>query len=677
MPANSVAIFLLLCLCGGTQSALPDETDMDGGRDLDIFDINSEAGLELVEGDIDMTEDKLKNSIIGEQYRWPMPVPYVLEDSLDINAKGVILKAFEEYRLKSCIDFKPWTDEENYIGVFKGSGCFSSVGNRREGKQRLSIGTNCDRLGTVEHEFLHALGFWHEQSRPDRDDYVNIVWDEITPGKEHNFNKYEDTVSSTLGVPYDYGSVMHYGKTAFNIAELPTIVTRIPAFLDVIGQRMGFSDSDLEKLNRLYNCTSSSTFLDLCGFEEANVCGMIQGADGKSAWKRVPKAVGGPQTDYTTMGRCEGAGYFMHFDGSAGDTAFLESRLLYPQRSSQCLQFYLYQSGASDDKLRVHIREFAEGDTKGTLRLIETISGGVKDSWELHHVTLNTNKKFRVVFEGVMGLGGSAGALSLDDINLSETECPHHTWRIRNFTHLLTTTATGVKIYSPRIVSRDGYSFQVGLYINGNSSPGNMAIYLHLTSGPHDDTLTWPCPWRQVTMALMDQNPDIRQRMTNYRMVTTDPTRSETNPDGSVEYYWDDPRKVGSLVSDTDGTQFYRGPGSGTSAFITQGRLMSRDYIKGDDAIFLLSLDDLSSLVPPKTQSCGEHCQGRQPVAQAALPAQTPQGASVATVAMAVFAVAAMLLVVAVSSMYFGRRYRRRHDGGGERGIELENRGEQ
>ena len=60
--------------------------------------------------------------------------------------------------------------------------CFSSVGNRREGKQRLSIGSNCDRLGTVEHEFLHALGFWHEQSRADRDDYVNIMLDQIEPG---------------------------------------------------------------------------------------------------------------------------------------------------------------------------------------------------------------------------------------------------------------------------------------------------------------------------------------------------------------------------------------------------------------------------------------------------------------------------------------------------------------
>lgn len=62
------------------------------------------------------------------------------------------------------------------------SRCFSSVGNQHVGKQRLSIGKNCDRLGTVEHEFLHALGFWHEQSRADRDDYVNIMWDRIEPG---------------------------------------------------------------------------------------------------------------------------------------------------------------------------------------------------------------------------------------------------------------------------------------------------------------------------------------------------------------------------------------------------------------------------------------------------------------------------------------------------------------
>ncbi len=56
------------------------------------------------------------------------------------------------------------------------------MGNLKIGKQNLSIGENCDRLGIVEHEFLHALGFWHEQSRSDRDDYVTIMWDQIQEG---------------------------------------------------------------------------------------------------------------------------------------------------------------------------------------------------------------------------------------------------------------------------------------------------------------------------------------------------------------------------------------------------------------------------------------------------------------------------------------------------------------
>lgn len=60
------------------------------------------------------------------------------------------------------------------------------MGNRHVGKQRLSIGSNCDRLATVEHEFLHALGFWHEQSRADRDDYVSIMWDQIEAGDYAN-----------------------------------------------------------------------------------------------------------------------------------------------------------------------------------------------------------------------------------------------------------------------------------------------------------------------------------------------------------------------------------------------------------------------------------------------------------------------------------------------------------
>lgn len=80
-----------------------------------------------------------------------------------------------------------WISQSPLSFCFNAS-CWSSVGNIQEGLQQLSIGANCDRIGTIQHEFLHALGFWHEQSRSDRDDYVSIAWDRIQTGQSLCFS---------------------------------------------------------------------------------------------------------------------------------------------------------------------------------------------------------------------------------------------------------------------------------------------------------------------------------------------------------------------------------------------------------------------------------------------------------------------------------------------------------
>ncbi|KAM3605108.1 uncharacterized protein V6R79_020895 [Siganus canaliculatus] len=593
----ALQIVFLLC---GTTFCLPTvkipDYDVDGGRDLDIFDINKEAGLDLVEGDIVLDDKQSRNSIIGDEYRWPTTIPYYMEDDLEVNAKGVILKAFEQYRLKSCIDFTPWTGEENYISIFKGDGCFSSVGNRKVGKQRLSIGTNCDRIATIEHEFLHALGFWHEQSRSDRDDYVDIMWDRIRDDYEHNFNTYDDTTSSSLGVPYDYGSMMHYSKNAFRNGTEPTIVTKIPAFSDVIGQRMEFSDSDLLKLHRLYNCTQGSTFLDSCDFERENVCGMIQGEVDQADWERVSTVAAGPTTDYSNLGQCTGSGYFMHFStatGSSGDTAVLESRILYAKRGYQCLQFFYYNSGDPSDSLSIYVREYEGTDTNGTLRFIKTIDGAPEAVWQLHHVSLDVKTKFRVVFQGTKGSGASTGGLSLDDINLSETTCPEFIWRVKDFSNLMENTPSGEYISSPLFTSKEGYTFQMTLYPNGTEGyAGELSAYARLAARPGDPELQWPCPWKQITMMLMDQHSHVQKRMSNQRSITTDPNMTTSDN----QFYWDDPRKVGFEVTDGDGSTYFRGPGSGTAVYLSHLRARSRDFIKAGDAIFLLTMEDVSDL---------------------------------------------------------------------------------
>ncbi|XP_042285696.1 meprin A subunit beta [Thunnus maccoyii] len=600
-PTGLFALHIVCFLCGATL-CLPttkvSDYDVDGGRDLDIFDINEEAGLNLVEGDIVIDERQTRNSLIGDEYRWPKTIPYFMQDDLEINAKGVILKAFEQYRLKTCIDFKPWNGEANYISIFKGGGCFSSVGNQQVGAQRLSIGRNCDRIATIEHEFLHALGFWHEQSRADRDDYVKIMWDRISEGKEHNFNTYDDTTSSSLGVPYDYGSMMHYSKNAFRNGTEPTIITKIPAFSDVIGQRMEFSDSDLLKLSRLYNCTKSSTFLDSCDFERENICGMIQGQGDEADWVRLAKAAGGPNTDYSNMGKCTGSGYFMHFStGTAniGDTALLESRLLYPKRGYQCLQFFYYNSGSPSDTLKILVREYDQANPTGKLRLIKTIDGSPKEEWQLHHVSLDIKTKFRVVFQGTKeGSGPSEGGLSLDDINLSETTCPEFIWRVKNFSHVMETTPPNTPIFSPPFTSKENYTFQMSLYPSGKAGyPGELSAFAHLVAREGDTGQKWPCPWKQMTMMLMDQHPHIQKRMSNQRSVTTDPNMKATD---SEMFFWDDPRKVGVEVTDADGSKYFRGPGAGTAVYLTHLRAKSRDFIKGGDAIFLLTMEDVAHL---------------------------------------------------------------------------------
>ena len=63
------------------------------------------------------------------------------------------------------------------------NGCFSSVG-RRGGRQNLNLGAGCVRHDIAVHEMIHAIGFHHEQIRPDRDQYVNIFWGNIRPGKK-------------------------------------------------------------------------------------------------------------------------------------------------------------------------------------------------------------------------------------------------------------------------------------------------------------------------------------------------------------------------------------------------------------------------------------------------------------------------------------------------------------
>ena len=61
--------------------------------------------------------------------------------------------------------------------------CYSSVGREywKTGAQTISLGKGCLTPAKIMHEVMHSIGFWHEQSRPDRDKFVEIFWENIDP----------------------------------------------------------------------------------------------------------------------------------------------------------------------------------------------------------------------------------------------------------------------------------------------------------------------------------------------------------------------------------------------------------------------------------------------------------------------------------------------------------------
>lgn len=195
----------------------------------------------------------MRQAITSATRKWPkgadgkVYVPYVFGTSFTENEKDVLARGFAEYAKNTCIRMRKRSNENDYVRIIKDSGCYSYVG-RIGGAQDLSLDNGClYDIGTSMHEFMHAIGYQHEQSRSDRDKYVKIIWKNIPNKYRNNFEI--DNNADLQGLPYDTGSVMHYDATAFGSGKV-TIKSITGAA--TLGQRNGFSSSDIVGLNKLY-----------------------------------------------------------------------------------------------------------------------------------------------------------------------------------------------------------------------------------------------------------------------------------------------------------------------------------------------------------------------------------------------------------------------------------------
>lgn len=153
------------------------------------------------------------------------------------------------------------------------------------GKQDIGLATGCG-FGATVHEIGHAWGLWHEQSREDRDSKVQILWQNIEAGKEHNFNQHitdGDDVGS-----YDYGSIMHYGRCAFSKNGQPTIESIPPG--KTLGQRNGLSPLDIAAVQSIYQIWETVDVARVYATKDAKNCWVMPQGQG---WFRID-----PDTDH-------------------------------------------------------------------------------------------------------------------------------------------------------------------------------------------------------------------------------------------------------------------------------------------------------------------------------------------------------------------------------------------
>ncbi|MFT7670023.1 MAG: hypothetical protein ACI8X5_002730 [Planctomycetota bacterium] len=252
MFKSLVAILLILAFyCGSAQAMQVDDGIPDGWM--------------IIEEDILVPETYYLDPAAFATSFWAGGiVPYFFHSSVTGNQQLKAIAAMDEWEAHANVQFVPLTNQTHYILIRSSSQNSSNVG-QTGGQQTINI-ASWNVHYTIMHEFAHALGYWHEHAREDRNTFIEINYANVCQtccSGSCNFNFNLQFGSGRYG-PYNFDSFMHYGQFQATGNGLPTITVLPPygvEWQDQIGQRDHMSTWDSRVMSFLY-AEPDWTFVD-------------------------------------------------------------------------------------------------------------------------------------------------------------------------------------------------------------------------------------------------------------------------------------------------------------------------------------------------------------------------------------------------------------------------------
>lgn len=206
---------------------------------------------------------------------WPNGrIPYSFDQAITATQQQSVLDAMKVWSEAAGVHFVSRSEEDGYIHITTSSrtnvSFYEGIGYDG-GKHDLAIWeSHWNVRSLLLHELGHALGFWHTQSRQDRDGYVRIESGHIEDGQADQF----EIKAGTLGYgPYDFASIMHYRACAFSNCDTCLqddsncrTITVLPPYSEQwqrkSGAASGISEMDRLTMSLIY-APATWTFVDV------------------------------------------------------------------------------------------------------------------------------------------------------------------------------------------------------------------------------------------------------------------------------------------------------------------------------------------------------------------------------------------------------------------------------